>query len=205
MLRSRAGFFALAVFALSLPCTAASQELPPEGATVAAPKGGPSLSAVLELAVEGGGDRVAETIFTDGTSQMMHAGQGATFAAGGELRPSAGSPLSLRATVGYKFVTTAADNVDIYLSRIPIEVVGSYTLPHDVRVGGGFVYHTAMRFHGGGLSDDFDFEDAPGATVELGWRWLALSYTMIDYTDEFGNEYDASSGGLSVIGTFRLP
>jgi hypothetical protein len=38
--------------------------------------------------------------------------------------------------------------------------------------------------------------------VELGWRWIALSYTQLDYTDEYGGNWDASSFGLTLISKF---
>lgn len=195
----RSSLVAVAGLVLSLPGIAASQQLPPQPA----PFRGPSFGFVLEAALEAGGDRVVETLFEDGTTQTMRAGQGGTVAIGGEIRPHWESPLALRATVGFKYVTTAATNVDITLTRVPIEVVGTYTLANDFRVGGGYVRHSAARFKGGGLGPDVDFEEAQGGTIELGWRWLALSYTMLNYTDEFGNRYDASSGGLSLLGTFR--
>ena len=199
----------LAGIAVSLPFAASAQTTTPAPAPApveAAPvvRTGPSVGVVVDLALEMGGDRVAETFFEDGDSQTMRAGQGGTASVGLELRPRHDSPVGVRATVGIKYVTTAATHVDIKLTRIPIEVVGTYTFPNQIFVGGGYVRHSNIRFDGGGLGEDLDFDDAQGATVEAGWRWLSLSYTRLTYTDEFGNEYDASSPGLSVRGTFRL-
>ena len=33
--------------------------------------------------------------------------------------------------------------------------------------------------------------------MELAWKWLALTYTALEYTDTNGNAYDASSFGVS--------
>lgn len=199
----------LAAVALWLPPAAAAQQTP-TGAPAPVPaepapaaRTGPSVGVVADFALEMGGDRVAETFFEDGDSQTMRAGQGGTAAVGLELRPSHDSPLAVRATVGIKYVTTAATNVDIKLTRFPIEVVGTYTFPNQIFVGGGYVRHASISFDGGGLANDLDFDDAQGATVEAGWRWLALTYTRLTYTDEFGNEYDASSPGISLRATFR--
>ena len=112
--------------------------------------------------------------------------------------------IALRGTVGYKYLTTKATNVSITLTRVPVELMGTVEVANDVRVGAGVVRHMAVRFDGGGLGPDMDFDDANGLTAEVGWRWLALSYTLMNYTDQQGNDYDASNGGLSVIGTFRL-
>jgi hypothetical protein len=38
--------------------------------------------------------------------------------------------------------------------------------------------------------------------AEVGWRWVALTFTKIDYTDEGGHTYNASNAGLSFTYTF---
>ena len=177
------------------PIAARSQEQP-------APRR-PSLGVVIEGALEMGGDRVVETFFTNGESQTMRAGQGGTFAVGGELRPHAAAPLALRATAGIKFVTTAATNADIMLTRIPIEVVGSYSFARGWRAGAGYVRHSRIRFDGDGLGPNVAFDDAQGFTVEAGWRWAALTFTQLEYTDEFGNDYNAGSVGVSLMWVWR--
>lgn len=189
----------LAVALLATPSVLAAQGGEPPLA-----RSGPSVAVVGEFAAELGGDRVVETLFTNGETQTMRAGQGGTFAAGLEVRPSGDSPFALRGTVGYKFVTTAAENADIRLDRIPLELLATYTFPSGVHIGGGFVRHTGIRFHGDGFAPDVDFDDANGVTVQAGWRWIAATFTSMTYTDEFGNEYDASGGGLSVSAAFRL-
>lgn len=203
-----AAFLASLPAAAQTPVVTAPPENPPT-ATIPAPpeepvRTGPSVGLFLDGTLEMGGDRVAETFFEDGDSQTMRAGQGGSVSAGLELRPSAASPFAVRGTVGFKYVTTAATNVDIKLTRIPIEVVGTYTLPNGVFAGAGVVHHARIRFDGGGLAEDVDFDPATGATVEAGWKWIALTYTHLTYTDEFGNEYDAGAPGISVRGTFRL-
>jgi hypothetical protein len=183
----------LAVAALCAFPGAASAQV--DGAPIPANRS-PHLAFVIATRLEAGGDRVATVQFEDGSEQHVVSGQGATLAVGGALRPHRGSPFAVRATAGLKFMTTKATNADIYLLRVPLELVGTYDFAGDFHVGGGYVRHTALRFHGGGIADDVRFEDANGGTVELGWRWAALAYTKIDYTDEFGNTYDASNVGL---------
>jgi hypothetical protein len=176
--------------------------LPLFAVTAAAQPGGPSFQFVIEGAGEFGGDAIATVFFEDGSTQEVHGGQGVTLAGGGELRPSAGSPLALRGTVGFKFVTTKATNADITLTRVPVEVVATYDLPGGMWVGGGYVRHTALQFEGDDIGPDMEFDDANGATAELGWRWVALTYTAMRYTDAEGAEYDASNVGLSFIYRF---
>jgi hypothetical protein len=156
-----------------------------------------SAALVLELAAEFGGDPIVEVLFLDGTSQDVNAGQGVTGAVGGIVRPSASSPLGLRGTVGFKYVTTAADNAHIRLTRVPIELLATYDLPRDFWIGGGVVHHTAIEFKGDGLGPDASFDDATGATAEVGWKWVALTFTGMQYTGPSGEEFDASSVGVS--------
>jgi hypothetical protein len=197
----RAPLLALAALPL-LACAAAAQAAEPAFDPAPAPASGPFFGFVLEGGIEGGGDEMATTLFEDGTTQEMHAGQGGTVAVGGQVRMNRESPLALRGTVGLKYVTTAATNAHIRFTRIPIELVATYDLPSNVWIGGGVVRHTAMKFRGDGLGPDMDFDDATGGTVELGWRWAALTLTSLQYRDAEGGEYDASSAGLSIIYVF---
>jgi hypothetical protein len=188
---------ALALVCALTPAAASAQQTP-------VARKGVALSFVLEGVVEMGGDRFGETVFEDGSRQTMRAGQGGTGAIGLELRPSVTSPLSLRTTAGFKFVTTAADNADITLTRVPLEALASWNFNPDWRVGAGVSHHARIRFSGDDFADDVAFDPATGFTLELGWRWLSLTWTRIDYTDEFGNAYDASSIGVSLSWARRM-
>ena len=163
------------------------------------PASGPAVDLLVDLAVEYGGDDVVTLVFTDGDTQTLRAGQGITAAGGVRVAPVPTVPLALHATVGYKAVFNASSNSDLRLTRIPIEVGAAYYVTPDVWLGAGYVMHTATRLHADGLGPDVDFDTAHGATVEAGWRWIGASVTAIGYTDEFGNDYDASSVGV----TFR--
>jgi hypothetical protein len=158
---------------------------------------GPVASLVLEGGLEFGGDEVAEVTFTDGTTQKMYAGQGGTVAFGVLLRPRQESPLDFRATLGYKFVTTAGENASITLTRIPMEFIATYRVAPDWTIGGGVSRHKSVKFNGDGFAPDFSFDDAMGATLELAWRGIALSYTSMTYTDDLGNDYNAGAIGVS--------
>ena len=41
-----------------------------------------------------------------------------------------------------------------------------------------------------------DFDPAAGATLELGWKWVALTYTALDYSAN-GGSLDGSAIGVS--------
>jgi hypothetical protein len=158
------------------------------------------LHFLFEGDLEYGGDRVATVSFTDGSSQDVRAGQGVSLAMGAHYRGD--SPFSVRGTVGYKYVTTAASNADISMSRVVFEVLGNYAWSNGWWTGAGITHHTNVKFKGDGFGPDIDFDDATGPTVELGWRWFALSYTNLKYKGEFGGEVDASSLGLTLVSKF---
>src|SRR5262245_7574586 len=91
----------------------------------------PQFGFTPEADLEFGGDDFATVSFEDGDSQDISLGQGLTLALGGQYKPAEFSPFAVRATVGYKFVTTSATNADIGITRIVYEVVGSYRLASD--------------------------------------------------------------------------
>jgi hypothetical protein len=156
----------------------------------------PGLRFVLEGAVEGGGARLIELQFTDGSTQTLTAGQGGTVSAGLQYRPAALPRLSVAGTVGYKVVTNASENADIGISRIPVEVIGRWSLNADWWAGLGAVKHNSIDIEGDGFLPDAEMESSTGATLELGWRWIALSYTSLEYTGPNGDTFDAGSIGV---------
>lgn len=156
---------------------------------------------VFDGTLEMGGDMLLELTFTDGSKQKIYTGQGGTISFGAEARPSGMPNLGIRGLAGFKFTSTAADDANIMFTRIPIEVVASYYLPRDVRIGAGLAYHTAVKFNGDGFVSDVNFDPAAGATVELGWKWAALTYTAMEYQAN-GGSIDASAIGLSFSWVF---
>lgn len=172
------------------------------GPAVAADDSGAKFGFLVGADLEYGGDDIITVSFTDGSDQDIKTGQGATLSVGGYFKPQESSGFSARATVGYKFVTTAASNADIGIDRIVYELVGDYEWANGFWVGAGLVQHTGVKLDGDGFGPDVDFDDATGITAELGWRWIGLTYTKIDYEDEFGGEWDADSVGLSFIWRF---
>ncbi len=75
---------------------------------------------LIEVRVEYGGDEILQVFFTNGEDQTMRAGQGGFIALGGELQFANVRQLMLGASLGFKFNTTAADNANIRLTRLPL-------------------------------------------------------------------------------------
>src|SRR6476620_10766958 len=117
---------------------------------------------LIRSALEFGGDDVAEVYFTNGDKQSVKAGQGGSIAIGGEFQMPHVERLLLHATVGYKYVTTQADNVHIRLTRIPINVTANWMATQKLRFGAGIASHQAIHFKADGLGQDINFAGATG-------------------------------------------
>jgi hypothetical protein len=168
----------------------ASKPLPPGG------------GFLTQMDMEFGGDTVATVAFEDGDTQNVHAGQGISLGIGGWFRPSENVPVEIAASIGYKFVTTAADNADINLSRSVFKLNATYWFRNTWFVTAGLTHHMSPELDGDGFFEDVRFDDATGFTMETGWRWIALRYTKITYSLPGFEDTDASSAGLSF--TYRF-
>lgn len=148
-------------------------------------------------ALEFGGDPVATIYFSDGSEQAIRAGQGGSIAVGGQLKFASLEQLLLRATVGFKYVTTKADNVHVRLTRIPLHLTASWMATKKLRFGAGVVTHTNIRFNTDGLAGNYKFPSATGPIVEASYAGIGLSYTIMKYKDPLDNSYSANAIGIT--------
>lgn len=183
---------AVVVALVIAPTVALAQKTSAPSATLASP-----IAFVIEGGVEYGGDRIVDLLFTNGDTQKLSAGQGGTIAAGLQFQPTTLPRFSVAATVGYKFVTNASENASIGITRIPLELVGRWKLDQDWWIGGGVVRHASVKINGDDFFPDAEFDASTGATLELGWRWAALTYTSLSYASALGDTFDAGSIGVS--------
>ena len=155
-------------------------------------RGGLLLNADLDY----GGDDIATVAFVGGGSQDVKAGQGVAVAIGGWFRPVASSPFEIQAMVGYKYVTTAADNADIKVTRTTLSVNGIYRFTNGWYVGGGVLRHMSPKLDGDGFFEDVKFDDATGFNAEFGWKWVGLRVAKLDYSASGYSDADAGSIGV---------
>jgi hypothetical protein len=156
---------------------------------------------LLNMDLDYGGDDLVTLSFEDGDTQNVKAGQGLAFALGGWFRPAENLPLELQGALGYKFVTTAASNADIKVTRTTLQLNAVYRFENDWYLGAGVVRHMGPKLDGDGWFEDIEFDDATGLNVELGWKWVGLHFTSMDYSAA-GYE-DASAGNVGVRFTWR--
>lgn len=155
---------------------------------------------LLGGALEMGGDEVAKVFFTNGDDQSVKAGQGGSVAIGAEFQFRKVEQLLLRATVGYKYVTTQADNAHIRLTRVPLHFTANWMAHKHVRLGAGIVSHQAIKLNADGIGENVTFDAAAGPIFEVAYRGIGLSYTIMNYKDHANNTYSANAIGLTISG-----
>ena len=158
---------------------------------------------LIEGGIEYGGDEILKVFFTNGGDQTMKAGQGGYLAIGGQIGFSKVKNLLLRTSIGIKYNTTAADNANIRLTRMPFVVIPYWTIKNDFRLGIGLTSHLNAKLKGDGFISDVDFTSSIGPRFEFGYKWIALTYTALTYKAKTNEEFSASSLGLSV--SFTIP
>jgi hypothetical protein len=157
---------------------------------------------LIEGGIEYGGDEILQVFFTNGEDQTMRAGQGGYIAVGGELQFSSVKQLMLRASMGIKYNTTAADNANIRLTRFPVHLTPFWKINDDFRLGIGLTTHMSPRLKGDGFIPDVTYTSTVAPRFEFGYKWIALTYTAISYKDKSGESFSASSIGASISFTF---
>ncbi|WP_242919456.1 hypothetical protein [Pontibacter liquoris] len=155
---------------------------------------------LLSGSFEFGGDEVAKVYFTNGDDQSVKAGQGVSAAVGAEFRFRKVENLLLRATVGYKYVTTQADNVHIRLTRIPLHFTANCMATDKIRLGAGIVTHQAIKFNADGIGENLTFKAAAGPVFEVAYSGIGLSYTIMKYQDNAHTSYAANAIGVTFSG-----
>ena len=163
-------------------------------------KSQPPVRLLLGGALELGGDKVAEVYFTNGDVQSVNAGQGISVAVGGQLQLPKIEKLLFRGTVGYKYVTTQADNAHIRLTRVPVILTANWMATEKIRVGAGLASHQAIRFNADGIGNDVTFKAATGPTFEIAYGVVGITFTAMKYKDNSNISYSANAIGLSVSG-----
>jgi hypothetical protein len=151
-------------------------------------------------AFEFGGDEVAKVLFTNGEDQSVKAGQGVTVMVGAQIELPKVEKFVLRASIGYKYVTTQADNVHIRLTRVPMQFTANFMATKKIRFGAGVVTHTNVKFNSGGLGGDMSFKSNVGPVFEIAYAGFGISFTALQYKDLNNKSYSANGFGFTFSG-----
>jgi hypothetical protein len=155
------------------------------------------ISFSLGGAIEFGGDQVATVYFTNGEDQSVNAGQGGLLLSALDIPMS--KKFSIRTLVGFKFVTTAANNANITLTRFPLQVSGVLKLDEKWWMSAGLATQAGINFKGDWVLNSFKLTTKGGPTFGLGYKQFFVSYTGMKYTDDQQYDYNASSFGLGFL------
>lgn len=187
-----------------------SAPVPVAEASAARPEQHPGIyiRPVVEAGYELGGEKLVEVQCQNTTDNSvstpgLRAGNGLIAGLGGHLRPYRQSPFDLRLTFDYKYQSACSS---VNLQRFRFTLLPNYRFGPRQRwwAGAGLIYETGIRFDGKNLPvanapgetlGTFDFNDALGGTVQVGWWFVALDYNILKYSKD-GTHFNANSVGL---------
>jgi hypothetical protein len=136
---------------------------------------------LMEFGAEWGGNELITVQFTNGNEQTMNAGQGIYLTAGTELAFTKIEPFLIRMSFGIKWAPTAADDANIAFTRLPLSISPFWKIKEDFRVGVGATAHLSPKFNGDGFVDDIKFPSSIGLRFEIGYKFISLTYTLMNY------------------------
>lgn len=118
-----------------------------------------------------GGDPVLEGTWVDSNGQQtgtwdLKAGKGTTLALGADLRVT--DRFSVQASMGYQRESVEGDGSNFVFSRVPVELLGFYSLTERLRLGLGMRKTQSAKIQGGGTYDYINepYEASTGAVIE---------------------------------------
>ncbi|MBX2897614.1 MAG: hypothetical protein KF763_19390 [Cyclobacteriaceae bacterium] len=155
---------------------------------------------LISGALEFGGDEIDKIFFTNGDSQPVNAGQGGSIAIGAQIQFPKADKFLLRGSIGYKYVTTQANNANIRLTRVPLQFTANYMAAPKLRLSGGVVKHTGANYKADGFGTDKTFKSNAGPVFEIAYYGIGLSFTALKYTDQNNETYSANAFGVTFSG-----
>ncbi len=157
-----------------------------------------------KVGFDGGGDKLATVVFTDGTHENIKANAGIFFGGGMSIVNDSKS-VEGELAITYKVDDITASNGDVTWSRWPIDALAFYRW-NKVRLGGGLTYHINPKLSGSGVASGINltFKDSLGYLLQADWRItekmnLGARYTMLDYGLSGSTTSKVHSNGLGIV------
>ena len=154
------------------------------------------ISGTLEF----GGDEITKVLFTNGEDRSVNAGQGGTISVGTQIEFPNVEKFLLRASIGYKYLTTQADNVHIRLTRVPVQFTANFMATEKLRFSAGLVTHAGIKFNSGGLGGNMTYKSNVGPVFEIAYYGVGISFTALQYKDQNNKSYSANAFGITFSG-----
>lgn len=154
-----------------------------------------------------GGQPLIDGIWVNSSNQQtgnwdIKTGKGAVLALGADLRIT--DRFSIQGSMGYETDSVEGVNGGYKFSRVPVELLGFYSVTERFRLGGGVrkVHSTNIQGHGSAEGDHAAYEHSGGAVLEgqyffsnpsrtdreplfgLYVRYIHESYKLRDWEDE---------------------
>ncbi len=82
------------------------------------------------------------------------------------------------------------------LTRIPINLLGFWKITDNIRLGVGVTTHQFVKLNGDDFLRDVDYKSTLGSRFEIGYKWIALTYTSINYKNDTNKLFSANSVGV---------
>jgi hypothetical protein len=156
---------------------------------------------LIDAGFDWGGDEILQVFFTNGNDQTMRAGQGINLGVGGEFQFATVKQLMVRSAISLKWSPTAADDANIMFLRFPVHLTPFWKINDDFRFGVGITTHLNPKLRGDGFFPDVSYSSSTNPRFEFGYKWFALTYTPMNYTDRRGDVFSGNSVGVSFSGT----
>lgn len=153
-----------------------------------------------------GGDEMATTEFTDGTTETIHAGGLVAFTGGIEYRLN--EQFSVQGNVGFHVDNSTASNGDIHFRRYPIELIGYYHVSPKWRIGAGIRHVTNVRLKSSGAVGgyDTDFDDTTGGLGEVEYMFTPKAGMKVRFVRESytvsGSTYKVNGDHVGIFGNY---
>jgi len=151
---------------------------------------------LVEGGIEYGGDDLFDATTISGAEETIKAGQGSSIGAGGQLEFRDLPYLMFRSTLSYKFVTASAGESKIRFTRIPLHVSAFYKVTDNFRLGVGAATRFSPKLKGDGALRDGSYSSPIVPRFELGFKWIAVTYTPFKYTADVDGQYSANCIGV---------
>ena len=146
-----------------------------------------------------GGDTLITVPFTDGSSDSIKAGGLIQLYGGGEYRFN--ELFAVQATVGYHINDTrAASNGSVRFTRVPVDLLGLYSVTEKVRLGVGAQFVSSPELKGDGVASNVSqtYDSTTGAIVEGEYLFTPHIGLKLRYVSE---KFTPSNGGAKVDGS----
>jgi hypothetical protein len=113
-----------------------------------------------------GGDPLVSGTWTSGDTWDLRAGRGSALALGGSLRMT--DRVTIQGSIGHHRYSIDGTNGNIVFTRVPVELLGFYSLTEQLRLGLGVRQSRNARVKGGGVAASVDepYESSSGAVIE---------------------------------------